>query len=302
MQRNLGWFARAAYKATLHPVLATRRITYNVDRFISDNLSEVGYYTYPHRMIFLAGMAMSASTWMKNLLARIPGYYTRSTPMPFDVAYNQDICDSFFSFVPKHGYSLFKTHLNPKSENLDCIFRHGVDKVLITYRDLRDVAVARYYRLIEFPKARDAFDFVDYQALGKERALDHSIELVASEYVWWICEWIKIAKTHPERYHFTRFEDLKKDTVGEFKKVLDFYGIKLTNEKVGDIVEQARGRGTMRKNIIESRILPEGYAANFRSGRIGNWKEDFTENQKQKCKELFGPVLIELGYEKDFNW
>lgn len=302
MRRNLRWWASEGFLAASHPVLLSRRIYYDVDRLVSDNLSAFGYYSYPHRIIFLAGMAMSATTWMKNLLARIPGYYTRSTPMPPEIAYNHGIADSAFSHVPKHGYTLFKTHLDPKPENLDCIFRNGVDKVLITYRDLRDVAVARYYRLIEFPKARDAFDFVDYQALGKEKTMDHSIEIVSSEYVWWIREWMNVAQRDPGRYHFTKFEDLKKDTIGEFKKVLDFYGITLTDEKVGEIVEKARGRGTVRKNLTEAKVLPWGYAANFRSGKIGNWKQEFTKDQIAKCKELIGPALIELGYEKDLNW
>jgi len=302
MQKNLEWWARAVSIVASHPVLVSRRITYDVQRMISDKLSSVGYYSYPHRIIFLAGMAMSATTWMKNLLARVPGYYTRPMPMPYDVDYNQDICDSAFSLLPKHGYTLFKTHLNPKPENLDCLFRNGVDKVLITYRDLRDVAIARYYRLIEFPKAKDAFDFVDYRVLGKEKAMDHSIEQVASEYTWWISEWKTIAKCDSGRYHFTKFEDLKKDTMGEFKKVLNFYGIELSDKEIGNIVEQARGRGSMKKNIIESSILPWGYAANFRSGKIGNWKDEFTAKQITKCKELLGPSLIEIGYEKDFNW
>ena len=150
-----------------HPYLASRRIAYNVRRGTSGILTAFDYYNYPYRIIFLAGMAMSASTWMKNLLARIPGYYTRNTPMPKEVSYYQNICDSAFNNVPKHGYTLFKTHLNPFDENLDCIFNNGVEKVLITYRDLRDVVLSRYYRMIEFPKPLYMGDFIDYNANDK---------------------------------------------------------------------------------------------------------------------------------------
>lgn len=302
MSRNLNWWFDKGLLSVAHPYLVVRRILYNTRRSVSDCLSSFGYYNYPYRIIFLAGMAMSASTWMKNLLSRIPGYYTRPMPMPKDVAYNQDICDSAFSHVPKHGYTLFKTHLQPNPENIECIFQNRVEKVLITYRDLRDVAVARYHRLIEYPKAQDAHDFIDYRVLGKEKALNHSIEHVADFYVYWIRGWIEIASKNPERYHFTKFEDLKKDTKGEFQKVLHFYGIELPGKKIDDIVEAAKGRGNIKKNITAARVLPLGYSSNFRSGKIGNWRNEFTDAQIEKWKKLLGPTLIELGYEKDLNW
>jgi hypothetical protein len=239
---------------------------------------------------------------MKNLLARIPGYYTRSTPMPKDVAINQNICDSAFKHVPKHGYALFKTHLNPTAENLECISRNGVEKVLITYRDLRDVVIARYHRLMEFPKAPDEAHSIDYKTLGKEKAMDHNIEIIASFFVPWIREWREIAYKNPEQYHFVRFEDLKKDTKGEFQKVLNFYGSNLPDKKIEKIVEAAKGKGNVRKNMAAARILPWGYSSNFRSGKIGNWRNELTDSQIEKCKNLLGSALIELGYEKDMNW
>lgn len=285
-----------------HPVLWSPRLWYNSQRFASARLSSLGYYRYPHHIIFLAGMALGGSTWMKNLLARIPGYYTRQMPMPKDVAYYQNIVDSAFSHVPKHGYSLFKTHLNPTKENIDCIFRNGVEKVLITHRDLRDVALSRWHRLVEFPKPQDASDFVDYQAMGKEKALDHSIEIIATYYIHWIHGWTEIARQDPQRYHFTKFEELKKDTEGTFRKVLNFYDIKLSDKRIKEIVESSRGKGNVKKNIVESKFLPGGYASNFRSGNIGNWRNEMSDVHIKKCKNLLGPTLIEFGYEKNLNW
>jgi len=40
----------------------------------------------------------------------------------------------------------------------------------------------------------------------------------------------------------------------------------------------------------------------FRTGKSGNWKTVFTERQKDLFKEIAGDLLIELGYEKDYNW
>lgn len=40
----------------------------------------------------------------------------------------------------------------------------------------------------------------------------------------------------------------------------------------------------------------------FRSGKIGNWKNEFTELHKEAMKAVFGKELIEIGYASDFNW
>jgi len=40
----------------------------------------------------------------------------------------------------------------------------------------------------------------------------------------------------------------------------------------------------------------------FRKGQIGNWKEYFTPEHKKAFKRVAGQILIDLGYEKDFNW
>lgn len=304
MGKSVRWWFRAGLLVASHPHLMSRRVLYNTRRFISDRSSSFGYYNYPHRIIFLAGMAMSATTWMKNLLARVPGYYTRFTPMPHDIAVNGNICSSAFKHVPKHGYTLIKTHLKPTQENLECILHNGVEKVVITYRDLRDVAIARYHRLMEFPNVKLPGDphYIDYRRMIKDDVMDHNLKVIASDYVPWIRRWFEIASKNSEQYHFVKFENLKKDTKDEFKKVLTFYGIELPEKKIEKIIEAAKGKENVRKNITAAKILPKGYASNFRSGKIGNWRDELTNTQIEKCKNLLGSALIELGYEKDMNW
>ncbi len=43
-------------------------------------------------------------------------------------------------------------------------------------------------------------------------------------------------------------------------------------------------------------------SATFRKGVIGDWKRYFTEEHKRVFKEIAGPLLIELGYERDEAW
>jgi len=303
MKKEIKRYLRLGDKAVRHPILASRRIWYNMRRTTADILYPFGYCNYPYRFIFLVGMSLGGSTWMKTLLARIPGVFTRVTPMPFEVAYRQDICDSAFLKCPKnYGNTLFKTHLNPTRENLECISRNGVEKILVTYRDFRDVVVSHYYRLLVTPKPVDACDYRDYRAMEKETAIDYLIEDAAEYSVPWVRGWFQLAKEDPDRYHFTRYEDMKENTKKAFKGALDFYQIKLPEKKIDKIIKLSRGRGTMEKNLKAEIILPSGLSTNFRSGKVGSWRGEFSKSNISKCKELLGDALIEFNYEKDLNW
>jgi len=93
-------------------------------------------------------MPLSGTTKVKNMCSMIPGYFSRYTPMDYRIAVNQNISDSAFRYTPNWSYSLFKTHLNPNKKNIDIIKKNGVKKVVVTYRDLRDVVISNYHRLI----------------------------------------------------------------------------------------------------------------------------------------------------------
>lgn len=45
-----------------------------------------------------------------------------------------------------------------------------------------------------------------------------------------------------------------------------------------------------------------GDTTTFRQGKIGSWKRYFKPEHKQRFKELAGQLLIDLGYESDFEW
>jgi sulfotransferase 6B1 len=54
-------------------------------------------------------------------------------------------------------------------------------------------------------------------------------------------------------------------------------------------------------DILERAIVPRK-SPTFRRGQPGNWREYFTEQNKQHFKEVAGNLLIELGYEQDNDW
>ena len=128
-------------------------------------------FNYKYNIIFIAGLPMSATTLVKNMLGLIPGYYTRYTPMPYNISINQNISDSAFKYCPKKGFTLFKTHLNPWEENINIIRKHNVKKVIVTYRDLRDVVISEYHRRMVWPKEKTEPDYIDYRIMKKAKRL-----------------------------------------------------------------------------------------------------------------------------------
>jgi len=56
------------------------------------------------------------------------------------------------------------------------------------------------------------------------------------------------------------------------------------------------------EELLEAFNASFGKGTIFSKGKAGAWKEFFTEEHKAHFKEMLGDVLIDLGYEKDYNW
>lgn len=54
-------------------------------------------------------------------------------------------------------------------------------------------------------------------------------------------------------------------------------------------------------NILEESINPQK-SPTFRSGKVGGWRNSFSEEQCRLFKDVTGDLLVRLGYEKDQNW
>jgi len=89
-----------------------------------------------------------------------------------------------------------------------------------------------------------------------------------------------------------RFEDLILDREITLGRLLDYI------EKRGHIRRMER---TSAIQILEQAIAPRK-SGTFRKGQPGNWREHFTETNKEFFKENTGNLIVRLGYEKDNGW
>lgn len=56
------------------------------------------------------------------------------------------------------------------------------------------------------------------------------------------------------------------------------------------------------QDLLEAFQNSFGKGIVFVKGKAGSWKEYFTEEHKDLFKSLLGDLLIDLGYESDYNW
>ncbi len=89
-----------------------------------------------------------------------------------------------------------------------------------------------------------------------------------------------------------KFEDLILDRRACLGLILDFltkrgFSIKLDHTRAVDVLEKA--------------IEPHR-SGTYRKAQPGNWKEHFTEGNKQNFKESTSDLLIFLGYEQNNSW
>ena len=99
-------------------------------------------------------------------------------------------------------------------------------------------------------------------------------------------------------YYEVRYEDLLADPVGEIRRLLAFLEADSSEEVARECVKAASF-----EQLSGGRTQGEEDSASFyRKGVADDWKNHFTERDKEIYKEEAGELLIRLGYEKDYDW
>ncbi len=101
-----------------------------------------------------------------------------------------------------------------------------------------------------------------------------------------------------DNYAEVRYEDLLVRPEEEMARLLDFLGSDSGAEAVKRCVDAASF-----ERLSKGRKRGEEDAASFfRKGVAGDWKNVFTQRDREVFKEEAGALLVRLGYEKDDDW
>jgi hypothetical protein len=98
-------------------------------------------------------------------------------------------------------------------------------------------------------------------------------------------------------YAEVRYEDLLGRPEEETRRLLRFLGADASEQTVRECVSAASF-----ERLAGGRKRGQEAISFFRKGIAGDWKNVYTEQNKQDFKAVAGDLLVELGYEEDNNW
>jgi hypothetical protein len=252
---------------------------------------------YRHRVLFIAGLPKSGTTWMKKMLCAYPGFHEILIP---------DVASYELLYGDSHSYELpldifhrlngklvvTKMHIPGSVHNLR-LFEESNIRHLVLYRDPRDVAISHYFYVRQTPWHPE---FPIYRCLSVEAALMVFADRSAEEFAEWVRKWETNA--HPRLSLIVRYEDLLQDTEGVMTEVARHFGLDSSKSNIRGIVNQYSF-----ERLSRGRQRGEGNAKSFfRKGVRGDWKNYFTREIKEVFKERIGDFLIDHEYVISEEW
>lgn len=252
-----------------------------------------GANVYPHRLVFIAGLPKSGTTWLENLVGAIPGYRRLVCYDPRNLLAEHILDPVLLDYVPTRGNFFTKTHVEARPESVEALRRHNVPTVVMV-RDPRDQCVSRFYHVLSEPSHRH-YDL--YKHGERSAAFSHCVDICVTEYAAWLRGWLQVIRSDG-RFMLLRYEDMRADVKEQFLRVLRHFDIALTGREVDAVIERVSawaGQGSSLKQRLKQ-------GNTLRAGRIGDWRSHFSSSDVERFKAMANDVLLSLGYEKDDAW
>lgn len=183
----------------------------------------------------------------------------------------------------------------------------NIQRSALIWRDGRDILVSQYYHyLFENERGnaygvkltRNALRFSDY----------NDIRANLPEFMRYMYEYSK----HPgfswsdfvskwwnnEAVSHVKYEDLRHNTIFELQRlVFELTGAALSDERACRIANEY----SFEKQSKRTPGL-ENINSFMRKGIVGDWRNHFTREARERFAEYAGDQLIKLGYENSYDW
>lgn len=170
----------------------------------------------------IVSMHQAGTHWLRNLITHVIAR-EHGLAIPDDIR-SDDVVGSIKQPPSHGGPTVVQTHSIP-SPLFACRALRGslrYPKYLVLIRDPRVMLASHYKKR----KKDSAWSFSDYlRSTQKTRQFRKNI--------WWdlrfLNTWLPLAQNWPEHIRVVRYEDLRGDTLGELKKIVDYFGIKVSD-------------------------------------------------------------------------
>lgn len=155
------------------------------------------------------------------------------------------------------------------------IFPHS--RLIVIYRDGRDVVTSDKFFVRDYQGK--PFDFADAVRAWRKDMEAH------------------LAHTERCSVFACAYERLLEDGAPIVRELFEFLDLPKDPKLIDDLLERSSFRFYAGRNPGK-----EDRKRFYRKGVAGDWKNHFSDEDKQVFKDIAGDMLIRLGYEKDLAW
>lgn len=277
-----------------HPALRARYLVQA--RACRVGFRELGH-VYPQKILFIAGLPKSGTTWLKNWITSYPGFHELLIPESAIIARTVD--GSYDYQLPGDMFSRFsgklvvtKMHIPGSPHNAE-VLRNARVSYVILYRDLRDVAVSYYFYV---RRVRWHPEHQIYARLSVTKGLETFARRVLAGYADWVRSWLR--NRDPSKSLVLQYEQMLQDPMTSMTRVAKHFELDASPDTIAHIVEV----NSFRRVSGGRQSGQEDRGNFFRKGAYGDWMEYFTPELRETYKRMVGDLLIQCGYEQDESW
>jgi hypothetical protein len=260
-------------------------------------------YKSKNKFIWICGLPKSGTTLVEEILDYIA--YIRIDRSVFRKFPNKNFVnilnlEDYTSCFPQEKYSYIKTHISFDDKIVNNLINRNF-KILIMFRDLRDVMISRYYHVLADKKHwqhndikslpfEDGFIKSLYFRNEKEPKTNKHIALV--EYYYWIKNWKKIESKFNLKKMW--YEDYINNPHQFIKEILNFTDFSYLSEV--EIEKKLQSRRIQEKNFPLFKKLNRGgqRVSTFRSGKAHQWKNLFNNKIEKEFNNLLPEKLEDV--------
>lgn len=164
---------------------------------------------------------------------------------------------------------------------------------LYLVRDPRDVAVSFAFHLsISLDRAIATLNNPAGQLIASPRQFRQRL----LDWSGHVGSWLDHAELP---VHLIRYEDLRADTLGEFRRALDFLGVAYAPEDAARAVRHsdfAELQRQEREHGFRERLKDQEMF--FRRGEVGDWRNHLDDAQVRRIETAHAVMMARLGYER----
>ena len=230
-----------------------------------------------HNLVWICSLPKSGSTLVEDIISFYPYVkLDRSLTRFFsrgDIKSIHDISHELIESAPKNKLSFIKTHTHFSEIILKICNKYDL-KLILTFRDLRDVLISRYYHIIS-DKSHRHHKIISSMSEKKgfissfEKNDLNAKEPVIDYYYNWINNWRtkKNSINHLELW----YEDYVNNNDFFLERIISFFGE--NNSTLLDLKNYLNQKSCETKKSFSKLINDKSKGVStFRSGKINNWK------------------------------